>query len=49
MEPFLNAALGVHVVRAPQDPPEWDLIHPRDRTNVANRRIGRPRRGDVPG
>lgn len=49
MEPFLNASLGIHVVRTPHDPPEWDLIQPRDRASIANRRNGRRRRGEIPG
>lgn len=41
MEQLTNAALGLHVVRTPTDPPEWDLIRPQ---SASARHSGRRRR-----
>lgn len=45
MDYFPNAAFGLHIVRTPNDVPEWDLIRPRDRsTTRRTRKDGNHRR-----
>ena len=44
MDYYLNTAPGLHIVRTVSDPPDWDLIRPRDPAAIRRTRPGRSRR-----